>query len=93
MKKLLSLLVILSTLLLTSCEDRVYGVWTEHNDLCGEVIDKYDGKTYDVNDLCTYYYVIKVEANNGKIYEVYTDKNTYQSYDVGDNIELDKIVD
>ena len=44
MKKILFLLVTLSTILLTSCEDNVYGVWTEHNDLCGVVIYKYNGK-------------------------------------------------
>ena len=94
MKKTLKLFVfLLCVICLTSCEDNVYGVWTEHNDLCGVVISKYNGETYDVNGLCTYYYVIKVKGDNGKIYEVYTDHNTYQSYKVDDDIYLNKIVD
>ena len=94
MKKTLKLFVfLLCVIFLPSCEDNVYGVWTEHNDLCGVVIYKYNGETYDVNGLCTYYYVIKVKADNGKIYEVYTDGSTYQSYKVDDDIYLNKIVD
>ena len=94
MKKTLKLFVfLLCVIFLISCEDNVYGVWTEHNDLCGVVIEKYNGETYDVNGLCTYYYVIIVKADNGKIYEVYTDDNTYQSYNVDDGIYLNKIVD
>ena len=93
MKKLLFLLVTLSTILLTSCEDNVYGVWTEHNDLCGKVIAKYNGKTYDVNGSCTYYFVIQVKADNGKIYKVYTDSVTYQSYEVDRDTCLNKRVD
>jgi len=55
----------------------------------GEVIDKNQSEWTDDNDQTTFYYILKIKLDNGKMHEVGVTKKFYDEIKIGDKLKKD----